>query len=109
MDFNTVPAKQLVDYIGKYNTIIIDLRDEDEYDEGHVPTSVNIPFDDFDKYIKKLSNYDEIILYCDRGSSSLLASRELSKMGYKIVNIYGGYHAYRGDISKEKNQLTNLD
>lgn len=109
MDFNTVPAKQLGDYIEKYSTIIIDLRDEDEYDSGHVPTAVNIPYDKLDEYKHKLSNFNEIILYCDRGSSSLLASRKLSKLGYNVVNIYGGFHAYRGDISKEKNALINLD
>lgn len=109
MDFNTVPAKQLGDYIGQYNTIIIDLRDKDEYEAGHVPTAVNIPYESLDKYKYKLSDFNEIILYCDRGSSSLLASRALSKLGYKVVNIYGGFHAYRGDISKEKNSPINLD
>lgn len=109
MDFNTVPAKQLVDYIGKYNTIIIDLREEEEYLEGHVPTAFNIPYDDLEKYKNRLGKYDEIILYCDRGSSSLLASRTLSKLGYKVINIYGGFHAYRGEISKEKKPLINLD
>lgn len=102
MEFNTVPAKQLVDYIGKYNSIIIDLRDEDEYDLGHVPTAVNIPYEELDKFKNKLSKYNEIILYCDRGGSSLLAARELSKIGYKVINIYGGINAYRGDISIEK-------
>lgn len=109
MEFNTVPAKQLAGYIGKYNSIIIDLRDEDEYDLGHVPTAVNIPYEELDQFKNKLRKYNEIILYCDRGSSSLLAARELSKIGYKVINIYGGIKAYRGEISIEKEYFINLD
>lgn len=105
MDFNTIPAKQLVDYIGKYNSVIIDLREEVEYLKGHIPTAVNIPYEQLDYYRYKLDKYDEILLYCDRGSSSLLAARALSKSGYKVINIYGGFHSYRGRVSTELNYL----
>lgn len=109
MDFNTIPAKQLNDYIGKYNTVIIDLREEEEYMKGHIPTAVNIPYERLEHYGNKLNKYNEIILYCDRGSSSLLAARSLSKLGYKVINIYGGFHSYRGRVSTEMNYLWNLN
>lgn len=101
MEFNTVPAKELDSYINKYNTVIIDLRDEKEYLKGHIETAVNLPYEQFEEWRYKLGKYYEIILYCDRGSSSLLVARELSRQGHKIVNIYGGIHAYRGKLTKE--------
>ncbi len=102
MDFDTVPAKELDNYINKYNTVIIDLRDKEEYLEGHVPTAIHLPYDEIESWRYKLGKYYEIVLYCDRGSSSLLASRDLSRQGYKIVNIYGGIHAYRGKLTKNE-------
>lgn len=105
MEFETVPAKELEKYINQYNTIIIDLRDEEDYVEGHVSTAINCPYDSIEQWKYRLGKYYEVILYCDRGSSSLLAARELSKLGYKIVNIYGGIHAYRGKLTKEINLL----
>lgn len=109
MDFETIPAKQLNNYIGQYNTIIIDLRDKEDYHEGHIPTAVNIPYNQLSKYKYKIGKFYQVIVYCERGSKSLLAARELCKLGYYVINVYGGFNAYRGKIEVEDNPLAFLD
>jgi Rhodanese-related sulfurtransferase len=103
MDFETISAKDIDKYIGKENTKIIDIRDYEEYKEGHIPTAVNIPYEQLERYMPYLNSYENLILYCERGNISLLASRDLSKIGYRTINIVGGIHAYRGKLSIDEN------
>jgi len=98
MAFETIRAKDIVNYIGQRNVQIIDIRDQEEYEKGHIPNSINIPYEEFEYKKNQLPFNHELILYCDRGNLSLLLARDLSNEGYKVKNIYGGMHAYRGEI-----------
>lgn len=98
MNFETIRAKDVEMYIGKPGILIVDIRDEDDFIRGHIPTAINIPYLDFD-YQKRAISYEVLlILYCDRGNLSLLLARELSQEGYQVKNIYGGLNAYRGPL-----------
>ncbi len=100
MTFETIRAKDIENYIGRYNVLIIDLREPNEYDNAHIPTAINIPYLDFENKKSTLPSERLLILYCDRGNLSLLLARELSKEGYQVKNIYGGIRAYRGQLVK---------
>lgn len=103
MAFETIRAKDITNYIGKSNILIIDLRERMEYFEGHIPSAINIPYDEFEKEKHSLSSNVELILYCDRGNLSLLLARDLSNEGYLVKNIYGGISAYRGKLNRGYN------
>ncbi len=98
MTFETIRAKDIENYIGKYNVQIIDLREPREYRKGHISTAINIPYMDFENMKSSLPTDRLLILYCDRGNLSLLLARELSIEGYQVKNIYGGIRAYRGNL-----------
>jgi rhodanese-related sulfurtransferase len=98
MAFETIRAKDIDNYIGQYNTIIIDLREAEDYRKAHIPTAINIPYMDFQSKKGEISINSLIILYCDRGNLSLWLARELSKEGYQVKSIYGGIRAYRGNL-----------
>lgn len=100
MSFDTISTNELVKYIGNPNVMIIDLRDRSEYDVGHIPGAVNIPYEDLDSYKDRLNRRQQLIFYCDRGNISLLAARDLMKYGYNIKSLYGGIKAYRGKLDK---------
>lgn len=102
MSFDTIRTNDIVKYIGKPNVVIIDLRDKNEYDSGHIPTSVNIPYEELEEQKKYISKNKLLILYCDRGNISLLAARDLMKDGYNIKSLYGGMRAYRGNLDKSR-------
>ncbi len=100
MSFDTINTNEIVKYIGNPNAVIIDLREQYEYDKGHIPGSINIPYEELDKYKDRLNRRQQLIFYCDRGHISLLAARDLMKYGYNIKSLYGGLRAYRGRLDK---------
>ncbi|MDY4693268.1 MAG: rhodanese-like domain-containing protein [Blautia sp.] len=91
----TISAKMLDYYVGRTDAMIIDLRDKEEYRKGHVKGAVNIPYSQIDEYTS--FPLDKIlVLYCDRGSTSLLLARQLAKKGFRTRSVIGGFQAYRG-------------
>ena len=77
------------------NLNIIDLRNSINYNKGHIPGAININANDLlsnvDKYLNKNKTY---YFYCDYGNMSRRVVDKLSLLGYKAVNIVGGYNNY---------------
>lgn len=99
MSLLTIAAKDLEKYIGETQGVIIDIREEEEYKQGHIPGAINIPFQGVNETEIPFSKDTTLIFCCDRGNTSLLLGRYYSKLGYNVINIYGGFRAYRGEIS----------
>ncbi len=75
------------------NAILIDVRSVQEYSEGHLPQSINIPVYDMEKEaLRKIPNKEDIIIvYCSAGVRSKKALQILKKLGYKnLYHIEGG-------------------
>jgi rhodanese-related sulfurtransferase len=77
-------------------SVIIDARSTEEYEEGHIPGSINIPHDRIPEFMNVLSgevsNDAHIVCYCKSPScdfSDLLAT-ELKVIGYTDVSIFSG-------------------
>ena len=83
-------AKTIMDTEEDY--IILDVREQDEYDEGHVPGAILIPYTEIDaKASEKLTDKDALILvYCRSGRRSKLASEDLLELGYTNIKEFGG-------------------
>lgn len=94
MKFLTIGINELERYVNKPNTKLIDLRTKEEYEEYHLEGAENIPYDDLEEYKDKLSKNITYILYCERGGSSLMAAKELSREGYLIYTVIGGIRAW---------------
>jgi rhodanese-related sulfurtransferase len=100
MSFDTIRTNDIINYIGMPNVMIIDLRDKKDYDKGHIPTAVNIPYEELERKKQYIRKNTLLIFYCDRGNVSLLAVRDLMKDGYEMKSLYGGLHAYHGKLDK---------
>jgi len=74
---------------------IIDIRKKDEYDMGHIKTSINIPNSqllcNYGKYLDKSKKY---YIYCQCGKTSIKTCIHLNKLGYNVTNITGGYDEF---------------
>jgi len=102
MSFETIKTNDILKYIGAINVMIIDLRDKHDYDKGHIPTAVNIPYEELEENRSSLPRHFLLIFYCDRGNVSLLAARDLMKDGYNIKSLYGGLRAYHGKLDRNR-------
>ena len=82
--------------------IIVDVRRQDEYNEGHIPNAICIPNENItDTQPAELSDLDQVILvYCRSGRRSKEASQKLFDMGYTHVYEFGGIIDWTGDVAK---------
>lgn len=90
-----ISVRELDAYVDRYPAVyLIDVRPEEEFRRSHIRHAVNIPYEE--GIIWKLPRQKEIVVYCDRGSTSMMAARDLLKAGYRVVSVSGGIMEYRG-------------
>lgn len=98
MYFEMMRMKDVDKYIGRKDTIIVDVRKEEEYWQGHIKTAVNVPYEHGDNIARSVSGYEYILLYCHSGSLSLMAARDLQGVDSRVFNLCGGLRAYHGNL-----------
>lgn len=83
------------------DAILLDVRTSEEYREGHIPGSKNVPLQQLDK-IAAIVDYKDMVLYvyCHSGTRSRQAAALLRHMGYTNVINIGGITAYRGKVER---------
>lgn len=67
------------------DVVIVDVRDDIEYGEGHIPSAINIPVEQFAARSGVLPKESRIIVYCNTGSRSYNAYRKLVKLAYPNI------------------------
>lgn len=72
--------------IADNNYIVVDVRTKDEYQEGHVKDSINIPYDEIDSNIS-LDKSKTILVYCRSGVRSKKAKSSLISLGYQVYDM----------------------
>lgn len=73
------------------DTILLDVRTQEEYDGGHVPGAVCFPNEDILPELPLPFEKDaEILVYCRSGRRSAEAAEKLTGMGYANVSDFGG-------------------
>ncbi|MCH3963662.1 MAG: rhodanese-like domain-containing protein [Clostridium sp.] len=92
--------KKLLDR--KYNFLLIDVRTPEEYSEGHIPGSKNIPLQEFENIIKKMDiNFNtDIVVYCRSGIRASNACDILNKLGFKSIYNFGGIYNWKYELKK---------
>ena len=95
-------AKKIMDSDAEYT--ILDVREEDEFAEGHIPGAILIPHTEIeDKAEEMLTDKEEIILvYCRSGRRSKLAAEAMARLGYKNVKEFGGIMDWPYEIEEGK-------
>lgn len=82
--------------------ILVDVRTQAEYDEGHIEGAVLLPLDQLETLSEEqLTDKDATILvYCRSGNRSAQASNILVDLGYQNVYDFGGIIDWPGEIVK---------
>ena len=91
--------------------IVIDVRRQDEYDEGHIPGAICVPNESIGcDSPEALPDYDQIILiYCRSGRRSKEAAQKLVGMGYTNIYEFGGIIDWTGEIVTDETILLMID
>ena len=81
--------------------VLLDVRTRQEYREGHIPKSVNLPLQSLDNVDEIIENENvPIFVYCHSGSRSRQAEAILRQMGYNHVKNIGGIAGYSGKVEQ---------
>ena len=81
------------------NAIIIDVRNREEFRQGHIPMAVNVPLTEIQNGKVNFPRGRTLILYCDSGSNSIKAARILVGYGYRTINAVGGIRQYDKELT----------
>lgn len=80
------------------HAIIIDIRSEEEYKDGHIPLSINVPFQSLDEYFtqRNKSKDENAVLYfsCWAGNTSRIACMIAKHYGFQAKSIEGGANGW---------------
>jgi rhodanese-related sulfurtransferase len=93
--------------IDKGGVIIVDVREENEYNEGHIENAILLPVGQIEKDAQNIlpDLQATIIVYCRTGRRSASAAEKLVKLGYENVYDLGGILAWKNsgyDVSYAK-------
>jgi molybdopterin/thiamine biosynthesis adenylyltransferase/rhodanese-related sulfurtransferase len=80
------------------DTVVVDVRETNEWDEGFIPGAVHVPRGFLESRIEAaIPDHDaRVVVYCAGGSRSALAVKTLESMGYtNAINMTGGFQAWK--------------
>ena len=96
--FENVNVNKFAELIADPDVVLLDVRTQSEFDEGHLANALNIDVrqSDFVEQAKSTLPADKTIaVYCRSGKRSAHAARLLAVKGYKVVNLGGGIMAWK--------------
>jgi rhodanese-related sulfurtransferase len=94
-----ISPEELDNLQGKDDSVlVVDVRDADDYQNGHLPGAVSIPRGALEMNIDDHTTDEDrpVVLYCGGGSRSALSALSLQQMGYKNVkSLTGGFRGWK--------------
>jgi len=82
----------------KSDELVLDVRTEQEFSEGHVPGAANIPFDQVMEHAEELKKYQTVYIYCRAGGRAATAYGTLQSLGLSNLACVdrGGFPNWEG-------------
>lgn len=98
MKITAEEAKQIMD--SGENFVILDVRTDEEYAEGHIPNAILIPDYEIEEKAEAIltDKNQTILVYCRSGNRSKSASEILARLGYTDVREFGGINDWPYEI-----------
>jgi sulfur-carrier protein adenylyltransferase/sulfurtransferase len=82
------------DLIDERDPLVVDVREQDEWDEGHIPGAIHIPRGFLESRIERAApdSTRPVLLYCSAGNRSAFAAKTLTELGYEdVASLAGGF------------------
>ena len=94
----TISAADLEQQDQSEQLAIVDVRERQEFQSGHIPTAVNLPLSELETGYKKLEPQYKYYIICQAGARSAAACQFLAMQGFDVTNVSGGMNAWSGEI-----------
>ena len=98
MDDVEVSQAQIVDVPSTFDgsVVLLDVREDDEWQRGHAPSALHIPMGQVPSRIAEISADAKLFVVCQAGGRSQRVAQYLARNGYTPVNVEGGMLAWAG-------------
>jgi thiosulfate sulfurtransferase len=92
LEFQRMPVEEAKCLIDNPNLIILDTRDSQSYQAGHVPRARNFHEPDFINFCRDTNKNKMILVYCYKGFSCQAVAQRLAEQGFsKVYSMDGGF------------------
>ena len=93
-------AKKIMDSGEEH--IVLDVREQDEYDAGHIPGAILLPYTEIENEAEKLltDKDEQLLVYCRSGRRSKIAAEALARLGYTSIKEFGGIIDWPYEVEK---------
>jgi molybdopterin/thiamine biosynthesis adenylyltransferase/rhodanese-related sulfurtransferase len=95
--------------VAKAGTVVLDVREPDEYEQGALPGAVHIPRGHLESQVEgRITDRDApIVVYCAGGTRSAFAADSLAQLGYTdVVSMAGGFNRWKDEGREWKTPVT---
>ena len=102
-DYQQISQEEAKEMMDTQDVIILDVREQDEYDSGHIPGAVLLPVGtiDEDTAAEVIPGKDSTVLvYCRSGNRSKTASSTLAELGYTNIYEFGGIRDWPYEVER---------
>lgn len=89
-----IGAREVESYRTYKNAILIDIREENDYVQGHIPGAINVPAHHLQSYMRQTDKNRIHIFYCQHGGLSFQAGKRYIRDGFRICSLAGGMDGY---------------
>ena len=92
-EIEEVSASELDDLLREDGAVLVDVRERDEWEEGHIPSAVHVPRGFLESRIEQVASDRDrrVVLYCASGNRSAFAAKTLEELGYdRVASLAGG-------------------
>ena len=86
-----------------FDAVVLDVREQSEYDEGHIPGAVLLPVGSIDEDTAAAVIPEKsatVLVYCRSGNRSKTAAAALAELGYTDVCEFGGINTWPYEIEQ---------
>jgi molybdopterin/thiamine biosynthesis adenylyltransferase/rhodanese-related sulfurtransferase len=93
-EISEVDATQARERIESGVPVVVDVREQNEWDEGHIPGAVHVPRGHLEARIERLAPDPgrPVVVYCSAGNRSAFAAKTFTELGYEdVVSLAGGF------------------
>jgi sulfur-carrier protein adenylyltransferase/sulfurtransferase len=93
-EIDEVDATRAREIVAEDSAVLIDVRERDEWDEGHIPGAVHVPRGHLESRIETAlpDKSRQLLVYCASGNRSAFAAKTLEELGYEhVASLAGGF------------------
>ena len=93
-EIDEVDATRAREILGDDSAALVDVREREEWDEGHIPGAVHVPRGNLESRIENAvpDKSRQVVVYCASGNRSAFAAKTLEELGYEhVVSLAGGF------------------